>query len=55
MPLSKCGQNGGNDCSELVVESWNFFNVSMIKYILMYLEIIFGKKRANYGAPVVQI
>ena len=45
MPVSKCGQNGGNDRSQLVVESWNFFGVSMIKQILMYLEIIFGKNK----------
>ena len=45
MPLSKCGQNGGNDRSQLVVESWNFFGVSMIKQILMYLEMIFGKNK----------
>ena len=31
MPVSKCGQNGGLDRSYLVVESWNFFGVSMIK------------------------
>ena len=45
MPVSKCGQNGGNDRSLLVVESWNFFSVSMIKYMLMYLEMIFGKNK----------
>ena len=43
MPVSKCGQNGGNDHSQLVVESQNFFDVSMIKYIIIYLEMIFGK------------
>ena len=31
MPVSKCDQNGRLDRSELVVESWNFFGVSMIK------------------------
>ena len=31
MPVSNCGQNGGNDRSYLVVESWNFFGVSLIK------------------------
>ena len=45
MPVSKCGQNSGNDRSQLVVESWNFFGVSLIKQILMYLEIIFGKNK----------
>ena len=45
MPISKCGQNGGNDRSQLVVESWNFFGVSLIKLILMYLEMIFGKNK----------
>ena len=28
-----------------MVESWNFFGVSMIKQILMYLEMIFGKNK----------
>ena len=45
MPVSKCGQNDGLDRSQLVVESWNFFDVSMIKQILMYLEMIFGKNK----------
>ena len=45
MPVSKCGQNGGNDRSQLVVESWNFFGVSLIKQILMYLEKIFEKNK----------
>ena len=45
MPVSKCGQNGGNDRSQIVVESWNFFGVSLIKQILMYLEIIFEKNK----------
>ena len=45
MPVSKCGQNGGLDCSQLVVESWKTFDVSMIKEILMYLEMIFGKNK----------
>ena len=45
MPVSKCGQNGGNDRSQLVVESWNFFGVSLIKQILMYLEMIYGKNK----------
>ena len=31
IPVSKCGQNGGLDRSYLVVESWNFFGVSLIK------------------------
>ena len=31
MPVSKCGQNSGLDRSYLVVESWNFFGVSLIK------------------------
>ena len=44
MPISKCGQNSGNDRSQLVVESWNFIGVYLIKQILMYLEMIFGKK-----------
>ena len=44
-PVSKCGQNGGNDRSQLVVESWIFFGVSLIKQILMYLEMIFGKNK----------
>ena len=43
MPVSKRGQNGGNDRSYLVVESQNFFGVYLIKQILMYLEMIFGK------------
>ena len=30
MPVSKCGKNGGHDRSYMV-ESWNFFCVSMIK------------------------
>ena len=45
MPVSKCGQNGGNDRSQLVVESWNFFGVSLIKQILMYLEMILEKNK----------
>ena len=45
MPVSKCGQNGGLDRSQLVVESWNFFGVSLIKQILIYLEMIFGKNK----------
>ena len=45
MPVSKCGQNGGNDRSQLVVESCNFFGVSLIKQILIYLEMIFGKNK----------
>ena len=45
MPVSKCGQNGGNDRSQLVVESWNFFGVSLIKQKLLYLEMIFGKNK----------
>ena len=45
MPVSKCGQNDGNDRSLLVVESWNFFSVSLIKQVLMYLEMIFGKNK----------
>ena len=45
MPVSKCGRNSGNDRSQLVVESWNFFGVSMIKQILMYLEMIFEKNK----------
>ena len=45
MPVSKCGQNGGNDRSQLVVESWYFFGVSLIKQILMYLEMIFVKNK----------
>ena len=45
MTNSKCGQNGGNDRSQLVVESWNFFGVSLIKQILMYVEMIFGKNK----------
>ena len=45
MPVSKCGQNGGLDRSQLVFEPWNLFGVSMIKQILMYLEMIFGKNK----------
>ena len=45
MPVSKCGQNGGLDRSQLVVESWKTFDVSIIKQILMYLEMIFGKNK----------
>ena len=45
MPVQKCGQNDGLDHSQLVVESWNFFGVSLIKQILMYLEMIFGKNK----------
>ena len=45
MPVSKCCQNDGNDRSQLVVESWNCFGVSLIKQILMYLEMIFGKNK----------
>ena len=45
MPVSKCGQNGRHDRSQLVVESWNIFGVSLIKQILMYLEMIFGKNK----------
>ena len=45
MPVSKCGQNGGHDRSQLVVESWIFFGVSLIKQILMYIEMIFGKNK----------
>ena len=51
MPVSKCGQNGGLDRSYLVVESWNFFDVSLIKYILMYLEMIFGKNKEQTMRP----
>ena len=45
MPISKCGQNGGLDRSQLVVESWKTFDVSLIKQILMYLEMIFEKNK----------
>ena len=45
MPVSKCGQNGGLDRSQLVVESWKTFAVSLIKQILMYLEMIFVKNK----------
>ena len=45
MPVSKCGQNGGLDRSQLVVESWYFFGVSMFKQILIYLEMFFGKNK----------
>ena len=45
MPVSKCGQNGGLDHYYLVVESWMFFGVSLIKQILMYLEMIFEKNK----------
>ena len=45
MPVSKCGQNGGLDRSLLVVESWKTFDVSLIKQILIYLEMIFGKNK----------
>ena len=45
MPVSKCGQNDGLDRSQLVVESWKTFDVSLIQQILMYLEMIFGKNK----------
>ena len=45
MPVSKCGQNGGLDRSQQVVESWKTFGVSMIKQVLMYLKMIFGKNK----------
>ena len=45
MPVSKCGQHGGLNNSQLVVESWKSFDVSLIKQILMYLEMIFGKNK----------
>ena len=45
MPASKCSQNGGLDRSQLVVESWKTFGVSLIKQILMYLEMIFVKNK----------
>ena len=45
MPVSKCGQNNGLDRSQQVVESWKTFYVSLIKQILMYLEMIFGKNK----------
>ena len=45
MPVSKCGQNGGNVRSQLVVNLGIFFGVSVIKQILMYLEMIFGKNK----------
>ena len=45
MPVSKCGQNGGLNRSKLVVEYWKTFDVSLIKLILMYLEMIFGKNK----------
>ena len=45
MPVSKCGQNGRLYRSQLVVESWKTFDVSLIKQILMYLEMIFGKNK----------
>ena len=45
MPVSECGQNGGLNHSQLVVESWKTFDVSLIKQILMYLEMIFGKNK----------
>ena len=45
MPVSKCAQNGELDRSQLVVESWKTINVYMIKQILMYLEMIFGKNK----------
>ena len=45
MPVSKCGQNVGLDRSQLVAESWKTFDVSLIKQILMYLEMIFGKNK----------
>ena len=38
-------QNDGLDRSQLVVESWKTFDVSMIKQTLMYLEMIFGKNK----------
>ena len=45
MPVSKCGQNGGLDRSQLVVESCKPFDVSLIKQILMYLEMISRKNK----------
>ena len=44
MPVSKCGQNGGLDRSQLVVESWKTFDISLIKQILRYREMVFGIK-----------
>ena len=45
MPVSKFSQNGGHGRSQLVVEYWKSFGVSLIKQILMYLEMIFGKNK----------
>ena len=45
MPISECSQNDGHDRSQLVVKSWNFFGVSLIKQVIMYLEMIFGKNK----------
>ena len=45
MPVSKCGQNDGHDRLQLGVESCKTFGVSLIKQILMYLEMIFGKNK----------
>ena len=45
MPVSKCGQNGGLNRSQLVVESWKTFDISLIKQIIMYLEMIFVKNK----------
>ena len=45
MPVSKCGQNGGLDRSQLVAEYWKKFGVSLIKQILMYQEMIFVKNK----------
>ena len=45
MPVSKCGQNSGNDRSQLVAESWKTFGVYLIKQILMYLAMIFLKNK----------
>ena len=55
MPVSKCGQNDGLDRSQLVVESWRPFDVSPIKQILMYLEMIFGKYKEQTKVATVQI
>ena len=52
MPISKCGQNGGHDRSQLMVESWKTFSVSLIKQILLYLKMIFGK---NYEQTMRQL
>ena len=43
MPVSKCGQNGGLDHLYLCVESCKTIGASLMKYILVYLKMIYVK------------